>query len=149
MQRLARMQGHLAGHRDQQGDIPATAVPAGVLSWLGSLFGGGDGDASTEGAGLGAVTGTVRGCFVAATTEELADDYPGGILPDDAHFQRRSVGQLSADAADWGADSNYPPSHQGFALTLADPNERSLLCSTVEGYEKLAEGAFDRFLIPI
>ena len=31
-------------------------------------------------------------------------------------------------------------SHQGFAQTLEDPNERSLLCTTAEGYDKLRQG---------
>ena len=101
MERLARVQGHLAPQQAQQAhqaELPAPVPAAGVLSWLGGLFGGGDADVS-EGdaagaAGLGAVTGTVRGCFVAATAEELTDEYEGGILPDDAHFQRRPVGQV-------------------------------------------------------
>jgi MOSC domain-containing protein YiiM len=118
---------------------------AGLVSWLSSLFGGegggesGSEDVASDGEGS-AVRGTVLQCYVAADAAELADSYEGGILPDGEHFRRHPVPSISVDATDIGPSSNYPPSHQGFAATLADPNERALLCTTAEGYQKLADG---------
>lgn len=118
----------------------ATAPSAGVLSWLSSLFGGGGGADAAEPEDSTAVVGTVLQCYVAADADELAATYEGGILPDGEHFKRHAVESIAVDPVDIGPSSNYPPSHQGFAQTLADPNERALLCTTTEGYEKLAAG---------
>ena len=151
-QRLRRLQGHIGGARAE----PA----AGVLKWLQGLLGGGDDEAAGEeghghahshgdgghahshgdedhGDAEPAVSGTVRACFVAPDDEELAATFEGGVIPDDKHFIRHTVDSITVDSADL---ASYPPSHQGFAQTLDDPNERSLLCTTAEGYAKLRQG---------
>ena len=142
----SRRLGAVAGHVTGPG-VEAEPV-AGLVGWLSSLFGGGGSaqSSSTKDAGSGgapAVCGTVLQCYIAPDAEELAALYADGILPDGEHFRRHPAPSISVDATDIGPSSNYPPSHQGFAATLAEPNERALLCTTVEGYQKLADGLPD------
>lgn len=98
------------------------------------LFGGGDSaDASQP-----TVSGTVRACYVAD------EQWPGHEVQADPHFsghyirqRAQSLSVVAPTAANGDISNVVPPSHRGLALRLRDPNERALMMSTVEGYERL------------
>ena len=130
---------------------------AGVLKWLSNLFGGGseeeedhghghghgdddhshghghgDDDASDhEGSEPPAVRGVVKLCFKAD------EDWPGAEVQADprheGHYYRQRVETISVEHDE--DMMSIPPSHR--MVDFKDPNDRALMMTTSEGYEKL------------
>lgn len=130
---------------------PSTEPAAGVLSWLQRLIGGigvasGPGREASgpirEAAPAGgapvvdsavAVRGVVKQCFLAD------EDWVGAEAQSDPehadHYYRQKVDSIGVQC-----DAEMlviPPSHRGLKDRIPDPNERALMMTTTEGYEKL------------